>query len=365
MGCLRALEDLLDRSMLDLDFYVGVSGGAFVAALLAQGVSPAEMYAEALGGTRKPLGIGTTPLFRLSPREFLKRTAKAPAVLREAVATAFSGNGHNLSDLAFSLFEVLPPGLLDNSGIEEFLAALFKSRRLKNRFDGLRRRLYIVAVDLDSGDHVAFGERGQKDVTISKAVQASTALPGLYRPVRIAGRDFVDGGVKKTAHINLAIHHGADLVICINPLVPILNDTGTSPIGHLSDKGLAYVLDQVLRIMVYGRVQYGLERYRTEHPEVDVLLLEPNRENLRMFAYNIMRLGAREVVAREGYLSVVAEFRRHKSRYEALLARHGIALRDPSSLAEPGSFRAPAAQSLAETLDRLERTLPKTRRRRA
>src|SRR5579862_745724 len=328
MGCLRALEDLLDRSVLDLDLYVGVSGGAFVAALLAQGISPEEMYAEARWGSSRTLGIGSAPLFRLGPREFLRRTAKAPSVLQEALVTAFSGNGHNLSDLAFSLFEVLPPGLLDNSGIEEFLRALFKSRRLPNRFADLKRRLYIVGVDLDSGAHVAFGERGHQDVLVSKAVQASTALPGLYRPVRIFGRDFVDGGVKKTAHINLAIQHGADLVICINPLVPILNHTATSPIGHLSDKGLAYVLDQVLRIMVYGRVQYGLERYRAEHPEVDVLLLEPNRENLRMFAYNIMRLGAREVVAREGYTSVVQEFRKHRARYAALLARHGIVLRD-------------------------------------
>ena len=59
---------------------------------------------------------------------------------------------------------------------------------------------------------------------VSRAVQASTALPGLYRPVRIGGRDYVDGGVKKTAHINLAIRHGADLVVCINPIVPIHND---------------------------------------------------------------------------------------------------------------------------------------------
>ena len=43
--------------------------------------------------------------------------------------------------------------------------------------------------------------------------------------MRIGGRDYVDGGVKKTAHINLAIQNGADLVICINPIVPYLNDT--------------------------------------------------------------------------------------------------------------------------------------------
>ena len=127
-----------------------------------------------------------------------------------------------------------------------------------------------------------------------KAVQASTALPGLYRPVRIRGRDYVDGGVRKTAHINLAIQHGADLVICINPIVPYLNDTSNGALhGHLSNKGITCVLDQVMRIMLHGRMEYGMERYRREHPEVDILLIEPTRDDMRMFGYNIMRTSAR------------------------------------------------------------------------
>ena len=40
IGCLRALDELLGRSVLDLDLYVGISGGAFVASILAAGVSP-------------------------------------------------------------------------------------------------------------------------------------------------------------------------------------------------------------------------------------------------------------------------------------------------------------------------------------
>jgi NTE family protein len=43
IGCLRALDELLGRSVLDLDLYVGISGGAFVASILAAGVSPREM----------------------------------------------------------------------------------------------------------------------------------------------------------------------------------------------------------------------------------------------------------------------------------------------------------------------------------
>ena len=218
-----------------------------------------------------------------------------------------------------------------------------------------------MAVDLDGGDAVAFGEPGRRNVEISKAVAASIALPGLYRPVRIRGRDYVDGGVKKTAHINLAIRHGADLVICINPIVPLRNHRARGPLGgHLSNKGVTYVLDQALRIMLHGRMEYGLERYEAEHPEVDILLLQPTRDDTRMFSYNIMRYSARRIVAEHGYRSVVSHFRRHRAHHAEVLARHGIGLGPigrNGELPAPLPYRSMVGRSLAGSLDRLRSKL--------
>ena len=187
---------------------------------------------------------------------------------------------------------------------------------------------------------------------ISKAVQASTALPGLYRPVRIDGRDYVDGGVKKTAHINLAIRHGAGLVICINPIVPFLNDTANGPLdGHLSNSGVTYVLDQVMRIMLHGRMQYGMERYESEHPEVDILLIEPTRDDMRMFGYNIMRTSARRVVAEHGYRSALAFFQAQRRAPPAACSR-STGSRCATRAGRPTS-RCPRSRRsrLARTLD--------------
>jgi NTE family protein len=357
MGCLRALEDVLDRSVMDLDMYVGVSGGAFVTALLANGVSPREMYDELRASSRTPLGVADAPLYRLGLMDVLRSSARAPRVLVDAVVSAVSGNGRGLADLGLSLFELLPPGLLDNSGIQEYIANVFKARGRSDFFSDLARELYIVAVDLDSGDAVAFGEQDRHDVPISRAVQASTALPGLYRPVRIAGRDYVDGAVKKTAHINLAIQRGADLVICINPIVPYMNDTVAGPLkGHLANKGVTYVLDQVLRIALHGRMQYGLERYELEHPEVDILLIEPTRDDMGMYAYNIMRYSARRVVAEHGYRSVLKSFRGGDRNYRELLARHGIKVRDAGRVPDtpaPHPHRSGVARALDSSLDML------------
>jgi predicted acylesterase/phospholipase RssA len=354
IGCLRAIEDMLDRSMLDLDLYVGVSGGAFVASLLAAGVSPYEMYNEVAGETHDPLGVADAPLFRLRLGEFLKSSSRAPRLLSSIAASTLRRDGQELADLALSLFQLLPAGLVDNSGIRDYIRGVLRQRGHADRFRDLRRALYIVAVDLDSGEALAFGEPGRRDVAISKAVQASTALPGLYQPVRIGGRDYVDGGVKKTAHINLAIRHGADLVIVVNPIVPIRNGHRGPLDGPISRKGIGYVLDQVFRIMLHGRMEYGLERYRKEHPDVDILVLQPERDDMRMFSYNIMRYSARRVVAQHGYRSALAHFRRNRAAHARLLARHGIALRDLSRLPDQPStspYRSQVARNLGASLD--------------
>ena len=361
IGCLRALDELLDRELVDLDLYVGISGGAFVASLLAAGVTPREMYEEAVLPSRGSLGAATDALFRWNAGELVQRLGRAPRVLAGALRTSLAGEGRGWSDLAWSMLELLPAGLLTTSGLQEYLERVFRARLGADRFTRLRRELNVVAVDLDSGDAVAFGRRRHREVPISKAVAASTALPGLYRPVRIGGRDYVDGGVRKTAHINLAIQSGARLVICINPIVPYLNDTAKGALdGHLSNRGVNWVLDQVMRIMLHGRMAYGMERYRREHPEVDILLLQPTRDDMRMFAYNIMRTSARRQIAEHGYRTTLALFRAQASRHRRLLAKHGIGLRDPRRAAEHPSPRARGShlsRVLQSSLDQLESKL--------
>jgi len=341
IGCLCALDALIDRPIGDLDLYVGVSGGAFVSSLLAAGVTPAEMYGAAVSPTAGALGVPEAPLYRLGVRDFVTASRRAPSMVQRAARAAWRGETATLADFAWSMFELLPAGLLDNSGVRDYVGALIRKRCRRDSFAALRRPLLVVAVDLDDGEAVAFGDAAHEDVPVSLAVQASTALPGLYRPVRIGDRDFVDGGVKKTAHLHLAIEAGADLVLCVNPVVPIRNDARSGPFGgHLSGRGITYVLDQTLRIMLHGRMQYGMERYRRDYPKVDILLMEPERDDMRMFSYHIMRDGVRRVVAEHGYQSVMRHFARNFAAYRRTLARHGIALRHPRTL--PGLPVLPA-----------------------
>src|SRR5690606_41481604 len=90
-----------------------------------------------------------------------------------------------------------------------------------NDFRLLSRRLYLIAADLESSEAVKFGAPGWDHVPISRAVQASVAAPGLYLPVEIDGRFYMDGTLRKGLHASVALEDGADLVLAVNPLVPI------------------------------------------------------------------------------------------------------------------------------------------------
>src|SRR5207245_4022134 len=112
---------------------------------------------------------------------------------------------------------------------------------------------------------------------------------------------------------------------------------------------------------------YGLERYRAEHPEVDILVVQPDPEDLRMFRYNILRYGARRVVAELGYRATVQAFRGRRQAYARVLARHGIGLRDPRRIPgsppgpPPRTAGSPVARALEASLQRLESTLGRPR----
>jgi len=366
IGCLKALDETLDLDLTGLDAYVGVSGGAFVASLLASGFGPGEIYREITTGGASPFGVPAASIFRLGVAEYARRALRLPSATLKAMKALFSGDASTPRDVFYPFLEVIPPGLLDNSGVEEFLRHLLARFAKTNDFRKLSTPLRIVAVDLDRGETVAFGDKEHRAVTISEAVQASTALPGLYRPVRLKGRDYVDGGVTKTAHINLAIREGADLIICINPLVPISNGARGTSLGPLSSHGVDTVLGQVLRILLHGRFEYGLDRYRTEHPEVDILLIEPTRDDLTMFRYDIMRYSARKALTRHGRATALETLKDRRSDLKKTLARHGVRFRKeavsgrgPERPSE--EHKAQSAQALAAALDTLDRSISASR----
>jgi len=205
-------------------------------------------------------------------------------------------------------------------------------------------------------------------VPISEAVKASAALPGLYPPARIGGRDYVDGALKRTLDASIALKEGVKLVICVNPLVPYDGDlaasAGANPV-RLADRGLVTVLSQTFRALIRSRMQVGMGRYAKEFPGADVVLFEPAQDDEVIFFANIFRYADRRRLAEHAYRHTLSELRRRARELGPIFARHGVEL-DRSVLqdaegspTEPGQTGKlwDSVKPLEKTLRQLENTL--------
>jgi NTE family protein len=332
IGALRAIEEMLvSRDARQFDIIVGTSAGALVGALLAKGLTPGEMM-QALD-TSAPSTIRYQPnhLFSLNTREFVNRSLHLPKTARNAVAHYLRNRSDmNLFDLLWSLIEVLPSGLYDNSTLAEFVRETLESRGLSDSFEDVNCDLHVIATDLDTGERVVLGQDPWRHVPLSTAIAASSAVPLLYRPVRIGDSELVDGGLRGTASLDLAIEAGAKLIVCINPLVPVDNSTKANvpllgPDGRfLSEKGFQAVGSQILRIVMQSGLDYHVKQLRRRHPDVDIILIEPRRDDYKMFFYNIMRYSARVTIAQHGFESVTLDLADQYIMLKAILARHGL-----------------------------------------
>lgn len=154
---------VLEREGIRPDLLAGTSAGSLVAVLYASGLSGAELERVALGMEEATLTDWSLPL---GGRGFLRGEALARYV-RQAV------DGKSLEQMA------LPLG--------------------------------VLATDLRTGEGVLF-RRGDA----ATAVRASSAVPGVFTPVAIAGRDYVDGGLVAPVPVQQVRDMGADVVLAID-----------------------------------------------------------------------------------------------------------------------------------------------------
>ncbi len=369
IGALCALDDALDG--LDLNacgHYVGVSAGGFIAAALANGITPRELCETFIED--RPRLDGFDPAWLMQPAwgEFARRLRALPRLAGEA-AWLWLVHGKALSQAVERLGAALPVGVLDNETIHREIARLFSQPGRSNRFADLRARLTLVATDLDTGEAAPFGQPGWDQVPISRAIQASAALPGLFPPVEIGGRHYVDGALKKTLHASVVLDEGVDLLLCVNPLVPFHatpDATHGGRIPALIEGGLPVVMSQTLRAIIRSRLDLGLRHYARDYPDTDIVLIEPDQRDAELFFANTFSYRQRREMAEHAYQQTRALLKLRAGRLAPQLARHGIAI-DHAALADPqrrliDTRIQPADSAVAarlhRVLDELQRRLP-------
>ncbi|HAJ37316.1 MAG TPA: hypothetical protein DCL15_16730, partial [Chloroflexi bacterium] len=223
VGALRAINDILhDQTVNDFDIYVGTSAGALICALIANGLTPEEIIQTIDNRHPEIGGFGVGDIFQADIPDYLRSLFNLPRALWQlGIASLSHPLNIAISDILWDLADLLPAGLYDSNALERYVRRVLEMPGRCNRFDFLDKQLFIVATELDSGNRAVFGQGGKGIVPISRAVAASSAVPVLYRPVRIFDKDYVDGGLHGTASLDLAIEAGAKLVICINSMVPL------------------------------------------------------------------------------------------------------------------------------------------------
>jgi len=375
VGALLALaESFQGVDLNNLDVYVGVSSGGFVAAALANGISPAQMYrlfiAEGHDAALAP-GLFLRPAFS----EFWRRALSVPRLAASAASEFLHAPLRQGALGSFAtLGRAVPTGLFDQRAIHAFLARLFATCGRSNEFRHLQHKLFLVATNLDSGASVTFGTPGFDHVPIDKAIAASAALPGLFPPVEIDGEHYVDGALNKTLHASVALDQGVELLLCVNPLVPFDANAAARrrrlTVEKINHGGLPLVLAQTFRAIIHSRMKVGMEKYRQQYPDADILLFEPEREDADMFFANIFSYTHRASLCESAYRNTRRRLFEQRHTLAALLARHGIsldlakleetnrpialALTDPRPLFIDTPNVKGTARALARTLDALE-----------
>ena len=334
IGALRALDLLsVNRTVNEFDVYVGTSAGSFVAAAVANGVTPEEMMRVIVQQVPTSFpDARASALLRPNYREFLSKGLLVPVRVAQLVRSLVRDLGQiSAVDIAVGLAEILPSGLYSGKGIEDYVRRILADPDRTDDFRLLQNELYLAATDLDTCERIVFGAQDWDDVPISRAVAASSALPMMYKPVRIKDREMVDGGIVSTTNLDIAVEAGAKFIVVVNPLVPYVNDfqkriptiTG-SRARRVSDMGFPQIGYQAFKLLAYQRLHDLARRWEERYPGVDVILVEPEPNDELMFQTSVMNYTSRVDIARHGFQSVTLKLANDYPRFKRICARHGI-----------------------------------------
>jgi len=259
---LSVLQQLTGWDPRDADLIVGTSAGANMGAILRGGV-PVE---EALDGI---LALPTNPrsmerLRELSGREGAARSsALVPTSAKMLVREALRGPMLRPARLVTG---ALPSGRIRTDTIGDRMIELLGE-------EWTNKPLYVTAVRLNDAERVVFG-LDRTDVPIGSAVEASSSIPGYFRPVTIDGYAYVDGGVHSPTNADLTADGDFDLVVVVAPMSIENYKTGLRlPNGPL-------------RIFWRNQVNKEVEALREQGHQV--LLLEPKLEEARAMGPTMM-----------------------------------------------------------------------------
>lgn len=369
LGAICALKDSVNTLNLNnLDVYVGVSSGSFLVSALANGISTEEIADIFAFNHKTETPFNPDHFLRPAYKLFMNKVTNIPFVAYEALFSWLKNPLHtSVVDILEKIGTLLPNGAFNNSSLEQFIREVLESKYSTNDFRELKRKLYIIACDIDSGKIATFSNDENSDVPISKAVQASSALPGLYAPVEIKGHFFVDGALRRTMNASAALNNDVQLLFAVNPIVPFESESLEDEKSKLLQAGLPMILSQTFRSIVQSRLKSGLAKYTNQYPQADIILIEPNNDDEMLFNTNLFSYSERDKLCEYAYQQTRIQIQKKFEDIQKVLNRHGYDINTDNLynkkrnlndfLDQERRGQSKVKRRLDETLNKLERVM--------
>ncbi len=304
MGALSALERETGWRPKEAELLMGTSAGSVVAALAAGSDRPWRII-EA-GGESEFLDVLAAAVYEVErPGRWMRWGS-----WRMLVETWRGGGDAALSRVWAG---VLPHGLISTRHLEETVD------RQVERWPA-RPHLWLVATDYESGARHVFRGPGHAGLRVGRAVAASCAIAGFYRPVQIGNRLYVDGGVSSATNIDLLRGHGLDLIVCMLPLSPLRAVARRTPSARFRAALQQRLLRQIHQVRDAG---------------TEVLLIEPEGAAADLIGLNFMNRKRSRAVAHAAVHTVHERLREPEVR--RLLERFGLGVAAPAPSLAGGS----------------------------
>lgn len=286
IATLEALEKELAWDAREADVLIGTSAGAVLSALLGAGVPVSQLAAcqRGEGGEHCVWNHDTDTGGAYPPLPKLGFTG---------AKLLWRGLRGEVSSLS-ALCGVLPKGGFDMTPFRNLVDSAVPAGEWSPHAN-----TWIVTVDVESGQRVAFGRDDAPSVALNDAVCASYGVPGWCPPVHLHGRQYIDGGVASPTSADLLVDSDVEEVIVMAPMASTELDVPSSAMEKIERRVRRYmtqIVDKEVALL--------------ESVGKRVIRLEPGPDDLRAFGSNMMdprrRVGVFETAARTADASINA-----------------------------------------------------------
>ncbi|MEY2403408.1 MAG: hypothetical protein QOD38_959 [Acidimicrobiaceae bacterium] len=282
-GVLKALHEVAGIEAADADLLIGTSAGSAASAYLRSGYTSDDLWRMALGTHETLVGLTDGELEERRRALFTRNWTSPTELLRLGIGTSYA---------VLRMAGLAPALPLPHSVRHRFPAGLFTMASAEAELgeqlvtEWPEKPMWLCSYDLVRRERVVIGNDTETTLDVPRAVLASCAIPGMYRPVRDGRRVLVDGGVTSTTNLDLVAPRRPGLVIAVAPMAYETNETQRTA-DQLTRRRPARALSREAR--------------RVREAGHALVILRPSREEVRAHGRNFMRMDTSEAIARLAY----------------------------------------------------------------